>query len=268
MGVSEFDKDIGVALPSSHRERATSISSKSHTSQASEAFEDVEPEDDSRSSISAASSISIAEINQNLTTLTGHDFPEKSKFAELTAVATNATQDARFEIDFEEPGENPHDWSMGRKAWVIFTMSYSTLMVVMYSTSYASGIPGMMRTFGVKSEALLVLGITMYLLGLAVGSLLLAPLSEMYGRRPVYLISIFLFTVLIIPCALANNLAQVLVFRFLGAIAGAAMISNAPGTVNDIVSEEYRAFSFSVWSLGPMNGVSLVECLENKRLTN
>ncbi len=107
-------------------------------------------------------------------------------------------------------------------------------------------------------------GITMYLLGLAVGSLLLAPLSEMYGRRPVYLISIFLFTVLIIPCALANNLAQVLVFRFLGAIAGAAMISNAPGTVNDIVSEEYRAFSFSVWSLGPMNGVSLVECLEGQ----
>lgn len=36
------------------------------------------------------------------------------------------------------------------------------------------------------------------------------------------------------------------------ALAGAAMISNAPGTVNDIVTEEYRALAFSIWSIGPM----------------
>ena len=133
-------------------------------------------------------------------------------------------------------------------------MSFSTLVVVMYSTSYTSGIPGMLHTFGLKSKTLVVLGITTYLLGLAIGSLLLAPLSEMYGRRPVYLIAVASFTILIIPCALANNLPQILIMRFFGAIAGAAMISNSPGTVNDIVSDEYRAFAFSVWSLGPMNG--------------
>jgi len=35
---------------------------------------------------------------------------------------------------------------------------------------------------------------------------------------------------------------------------GAAMISNAPGTVSDIVTEKYRALAFSIWSIGPMNG--------------
>ena len=30
------------------------------------------------------------------------------------------------------------------------------------------------------------------------------------------------------------------------------MIANAPGTVNDIVSEHYRALAFSIWSIGPM----------------
>jgi hypothetical protein len=34
---------------------------------------------------------------------------------------------------------------MLKKAMVIFFMSYSTLLVVMYSTSYTSGIPGMMN---------------------------------------------------------------------------------------------------------------------------
>ena len=124
----------------------------------------------------------------------------------------------------------------------------------MYSTSYTSGIPGMMVTFGVHSKTLLVLGITTYLSGLALGSIVLAPLSEMYGRRPVYIIAVSCFVVLIIPCALADKLATVLVTRFFGAIAGAAMISNAPGTVSDITNDEYRALAFSIWSLGPMNG--------------
>ncbi|KAF2005982.1 MFS general substrate transporter [Amniculicola lignicola CBS 123094] len=112
----------------------------------------------------------------------------------------------------------------------------------------------MMETFGIHSKTLVVLGITTYLAGLALGSLLLAPLSEMYGRRPVYLIAVFMFIVLIIPCALAQNLGTILAVRFLGAIAGSAMISNAPGSVSDIVSDEYRALAFSIWSIGPMNG--------------
>jgi hypothetical protein len=32
------------------------------------------------------------------------------------------------------------------------------------------------------------------------------------------------------------------------------MISNAPGTVSDIVDDQHRAFAFSIWSIGPMNG--------------
>ncbi|KAF2871479.1 major facilitator superfamily domain-containing protein [Massariosphaeria phaeospora] len=172
----------------------------------------------------------------------------------ITSVTTNMTTDPRFEVDFNEDGENPEDWSMALKSMIIGFMSFSTLVVVMYSTSYTSGIPGMMATFGIKSKTLVVLGITTYLAGLALGSLLLAPLSEMYGRRPVYLIAVFMFTVLIIPCGLANNLPGILITRFFGAIAGSAMIANAPGTVSDIVSEDYRALAFSIWSLGPMNG--------------
>ncbi|KAL1610087.1 hypothetical protein SLS60_001752 [Paraconiothyrium brasiliense] len=163
------------------------------------------------------------------------------------------TTDPRFEVDFDD-GESPQDWSMAKKCMIIFFMSFSTLVVVMYSTSYTAGIPGMMVTFDVKSKTDLVLGLTTYLAGLALGSVILAPLSEMYGRRPVYLVAVAMFIVLIIPCALAQNLATILAVRFFGAFAGAAMISNAPGTVSDIVSDEYRALAFSVWSIGPMNG--------------
>jgi multidrug resistance protein len=258
MGVSEMDKDVSVAT-SSGREKVASTSSTSHSSEKSRVIEDIETEDDDHTSVSSDSDSihsrapSRPSIHHTWSRNSGHSWPGHKDLG-ITTVTTNATSDPRFELDFDDNGENPQDWTMAKKSLVIFFMSFSTLVVVMYSTSYTSGIPGMMETFGIRSKTLVILGITTYLCGLAIGSLLLAPLSEMYGRRPVYLIAVAAFTILIIPCALSNNLPQILVMRFFGAIAGAAMISNAPGTVSDIVSDDYRALAFSIWSLGPMNG--------------
>lgn len=221
----------------------------------SEGAVSVENDHSSVSSISTRSSSSeedVQSIQQTLSRNAGLEEHDKS-LAPITTVTTNMTTDPRFEVDFED-GENPQDWSMLKKSMVIFFMSFSTLVVVMYSTSYTAGIPGMMETFHVGSKTDLVLGLTTYLAGLALGSVILAPLSEMYGRRPVYLIAVAMFMVLVIPCALAQNLATILAVRFFGAFAGAAMISNAPGTVSDIVSDDYRALAFSIWSIGPMNG--------------
>ncbi|KAJ9643589.1 hypothetical protein H2199_004268 [Coniosporium tulheliwenetii] len=171
------------------------------------------------------------------------------------SVATNATSDPVFEIDFEEDDRaNPKNWSIKMRGLIIGGVSYSTMTVVLYSTSYTSGIPGMMETFGIGSTTVVVLGLTTYLFGLAVGSVVLAPLSEMYGRRPIYLFTMALFMLLILPCGLAQNLETILITRWFGAFMGAAMIGNAPGTVSDIVSDEHRALAFSIWSIGPMNG--------------
>ena len=111
-----------------------------------------------------------------------------------------------------------------------------------------------MLEFGIKSEPVATLGVTAYLLGLAVGSLLLAPIAEIYGRRPVYTVCSAGFTILVIPAALAKDLQSVIITRFFGAIMGSAMIANAPGSIADLVSDEYRATAFSIWSIGPMNG--------------
>ena len=90
------------------------------------------------------------------------------------------------------------------------------LYSVLYSTTYASGLRQMMHEFHVTSDPVATLGITTYLFGLGVGSVVLAPLSELYGRRPVYLVSMFIFMLLVLPCALAKGLASILVWRFYG----------------------------------------------------
>jgi multidrug resistance protein len=171
-----------------------------------------------------------------------------------TSRTSGTLTDPAYEIDFEdeEPG-NPQNWPLWYKGIVLGVMSYSTTSVVLFSTSYTSAIPGMIKAFGISDNEG-ILGVTTYLIGMAVGSVILAPLSEMYGRRPIYVAALGGFIVFVIPCAVAQNIATILVARFFGAFCAAAMISNAPGTVNDIVDEEHRALAFSIWSIGPMNG--------------
>lgn len=173
----------------------------------------------------------------------------------FTTQGTAFTSDPSYEVDFEDgSNEDPRNWPTWYKALIVFAISFSTLVVVVYSTSYTATLEPLKQDFGISSSTVPTLGITTYLLGLAIGSLVLAPISETFGRKPVYVIALFFFFILVIPCALAKNMETIIIVRFFGAIAGSATIANAPGTVGDIVSDEYRALVFSIWSIGPMNG--------------
>ncbi|KAJ5638152.1 hypothetical protein N7490_008031 [Penicillium lividum] len=119
---------------------------------------------------------------------------------------------------------------------------------------YTSGIDGIKQTFHISSDIVVLLGLTTNLFGLAIGSVVLSSLSEIYGRRLVYLFSVTLFAIMILPVALAKNIEAVLISRFFGGFFGGAWIASAPGSVTDVTDDKYRALALSCWSLGTMNG--------------
>jgi multidrug resistance protein len=153
----------------------------------------------------------------------------------------------------KQDSHNPRLWPLWYKGLTVMTMSLSATVISLFSTLYTSGIPGLQNDFHV-SKLVALLGITTYLLGMAVGSIIFAPLSEVVGRRPVYIGSMTLFLLLILPSALAENIETILISRFFGGLFGSTMMSNSPASVNDIVSDEHRALAFGFWSIGPTNG--------------
>ncbi|RAL09550.1 MFS transporter [Aspergillus homomorphus CBS 101889] len=173
----------------------------------------------------------------------------------VTSIGTTGTADPDYEVDWEDEFDrtNPKNWSLGYKAMGMTFLSYNTLIIVLYSTSYTSGIPQIGAEFG-ASNTVVTLGLTMYLIGLAIGSMFMAPLSELYGRKPVSIGCLAVFTILIVPCAVSKNLATLIVCRFLGALFGSVMISTAPGMVADLAHDDQRALAMSIWSIGPLNG--------------
>ncbi|PNY26786.1 MFS-type transporter [Tolypocladium capitatum] len=170
------------------------------------------------------------------------------------SVVSVASRPPDFEVIFEDGDpENPKHWPLWYRCWCIFVVSFATWVATMYSTSYTSSTPGLVEEFG-STTTVVTLGMTVYLLGLAAGSLVVAPLSELYGRRIVYLVCLSMWAVLIIPCGLARSLTTLIVVRFFGAFFGAVMITNAPGSVVDVSNPDYLARSMSLFGVAPFNG--------------
>ncbi|OLN87047.1 putative MFS-type transporter C409.08-like protein 1 [Colletotrichum chlorophyti] len=160
-----------------------------------------------------------------------------------------------FRVDFYDGDPaDPKNWSVAYRVFVVGMFAFTTLATGIYSTAYSSGIPQMSDELHVTNASLPLLGISLYLVGLALGALIMAPLSETFGRRPMYIGGLSVFLALIPLAALATDFTMVIIARFLGAVAGSVMLSNVGGSIIDITSPKYLPLAISVYSFGPLNG--------------
>lgn len=98
----------------------------------------------------------------------------------------------------------------------------------------------------------------------------LAPLSEIYGRQPIYLTGTFLFSILQIPAALSPTFAGVAVTRFLTGCFAGLPVSNVGASAADLYPTSGTAwavmlFSFTSQALGPDLGVRTPSLFSSNR---
>lgn len=124
------------------------------------------------------------------------------------------------------------------------------------SSMFTPGIKEIAKDLGV-TENVVIGATTGFVVLLGMGPLLLAPLSETYGRRRLYLICFGLFALLQIPTALSPNIASLIAFRTLSGFFGSVGISNGGGTISDMFEPRQRASIFGWYLLGPLLGPTL-----------
>lgn len=121
---------------------------------------------------------------------------------------------------------------------------------------FTPGIRQIAEDLEVTEQA--VIGATTgFVVFLGIGPLILAPLSETFGRRRLYIICFSIFTLLQIPTALSPNIATLIALRTLSGFFGSVGIANGGGTLSDMFEPGERAGVFGWYLLGPLLGPTL-----------
>ncbi|KAI3340516.1 major facilitator superfamily domain-containing protein [Ustulina deusta] len=177
--------------------------------------------------------------------------PEKELFVDDSP----ATPD-EVVVDWDGPNDpaNPLNWSSARKTFIITVVSAVTFNISLVPTIFAPGVPLLLSEFHSESAALASFAVSAYVVPFAISPLIVAPLSELYGRNVVMNTANFAFLVFTIVCAVSNGIALFLVFRIFQGLAGCVPLVLGGGMIGDLVPPEKRGRALSGWQLGPLLG--------------
>jgi len=148
------------------------------------------------------------------------------------------------------------NFSKGRKWTIAILQSLSTLAVTFASSVYVSGIEGVKQRFDVSGEVA-TLGLSLFVLGFAVGPLIWAPLSEVYGRKSIFAVSYTAYTAFSVAAACAPNITSLLVLRFFASAFGSSSMSNAGGVIADMFNRKERGMATGLFATAPFLGPAL-----------
>ena len=181
---------------------------------------------------------------------TFHDDEDHSQDAEKGHNPNN-----QFEVRFSGDSDpmNPRSFSKIRKWIIVFIVSASSTCVTCASSMYTLTYGQITTEFHI-SRVVATLGLSLFVMGLGLGPMILGPLSEFYGRRPIYIISFACFMIWLIPCAVAKNIETELVSRFIDGVAGSAFLSVAGGTVGDMFVRNELQAPMMIFTASPFIG--------------
>ncbi|KAK1751323.1 major facilitator superfamily domain-containing protein [Echria macrotheca] len=164
-------------------------------------------------------------------------------------------------VDFDPYGDvdNPLEWPTAFKWGIVlllavtaFTVTFTCIGVIPLAADIGRDLSGSDDT----SKSASVLLVTIWELGEAAGPLLIAPLSEMYGRYPVINGANILFVGATVLAATSRTVPTFVTAR---ALTGLAVATNvlSPAIVGDMFASEERGGAVSLVFLAPLLGGAL-----------
>lgn len=151
---------------------------------------------------------------------------------------------------------SPFEWPMRKKALVLHAPIFAAMMSAYAAGAYAMGAQPLMEKWGVGTTAYNV-GMTVFVAGFGVTPMLLAPISEVYGRYWVFVAAGFVFFLGTLGCAVTDTYAAMLVARFVTGCGASIYATLTGGAVADLFHKEDRNTPMALYSATIMAGTGL-----------
>ncbi|KAL6230142.1 hypothetical protein BDW75DRAFT_234638 [Aspergillus navahoensis] len=152
---------------------------------------------------------------------------------------------------------DPMQFSATRKWTYTILVAMATLAVALVSSAYTEGLPQILDEFNISSEVG-TLGVALFVVGFAIGPLLWAPLSELYGRQLPFFVSYGGLTAFNAGVPGSQNTWTLIILRFFAGAFGSSPLTNAGGVIADLFPASQRGLALSIFAaasfLGPVLG--------------
>jgi multidrug resistance protein len=140
-----------------------------------------------------------------------------------------------------------------KKWFITLSVAFATLAVAFVSTAYTGSIVQIIEEFHCSQEVA-TLGVSLFVLGFAIGPLLWAPLSELYGRQLLFIGTYTVLTAFNAGAAGAQNIGSLIVMRFFAGTFGASPLTNAGGVIADMFPANQRGLGMAIFAAAPFLG--------------
>ncbi|KAG9249800.1 CefM protein [Emericellopsis atlantica] len=149
------------------------------------------------------------------------------------------------------------NWPVSRKWLIVFVLAAMSFIVALGSSIAAPGVSQAVLEFDQDSDILGPFVVSVYNVGLALGPLLVAPMSELHGRLIPYHVTNVLFTLFTVGCAASPTLGTLILFRLLAGMEASAVLTVGGATVGDLFIQEERGRAMAAWTFGPLMGPAI-----------
>ncbi|KAK4071602.1 uncharacterized protein Triagg1_5840 [Trichoderma aggressivum f. europaeum] len=161
---------------------------------------------------------------------------------------------------------SPLSWGAPRKSILLILSCLATFLTAYTAGAYAPPANIMANDFG-TSRLVVVVGITLFCMGFAFAPMALAPMSEIWGRYPIFIIAGTVFVIFQAVCSVMPDVAGMLVSRFFVGVGGSVFSAVVGGVLADLWEKEERNTPMALFSgavlagtgAGPLVSAALIE---------
>ncbi|KAL5000006.1 major facilitator superfamily domain-containing protein [Aspergillus recurvatus] len=152
--------------------------------------------------------------------------------------------------------ESPYHWTPFQKSFTTWLSCITTLFASLATSCYSPGAEQMSAEWGVSRVAAL-LGITTFCCGMGFAPMVLVPLSEIVGRKPVLLGTAGMLVIFQLCCAVTRLYSGMLVARLFAGVAGSTFTTMIGGIVADMYKPRERNAPMAVFTGAALFGTGL-----------
>lgn len=197
------------------------------------------------------------------TTSAGENMPDQDHIStpDLEKAPTQASRASgepahrvRTAVDWEpNDPENPQLWPRWRKLLHMLQIGILAFAVTTGSSLITPSLSEIAAEFGVSQTASIAT-LSVYVLGLALGPMIAAPLSETFGRNVIYRFTPLPLILFLIGAGFSKSFGSLVVCRLLAGIAGAPVLAVGAGSSADMFPLHERAVATSIFVAMPFLG--------------